>query len=132
MPSLGDFHLVADARRASGPLDAPYGVSFRDDGENYYYFKIVDDGAFRVNAHYNGEWQTVIDWTDTVLVRPGAFNRLAVRGEGPHYAFYINGELVAEADSDLIPSGTAGVALELNNTGDEAAFEYDPFVARAP
>jgi len=132
MTSLSDFHLSAEARRVSGPIDAPYGVSFRDDDSNYYYFKISDDGNFRVALYYNGKWETVISWTTTSTIHPGEANRLAVRGEGSHLTFYINGAQVGEADDSRVGAGTAGVALELNDPGDEAIFEFDNFEVRAP
>jgi hypothetical protein len=66
--SVSDFHISLEAQRTGGPIDEPYGLAFRDDGTNYYYFKISDDGYFRVAVYFNDEWQTVLDWTTTDAV----------------------------------------------------------------
>jgi hypothetical protein len=59
-------------------------------------------------------------------------NRLAVLAQGGHLKFYINDRLVGEADDSRVTSGEVGVALELNNGGDHATFEFDNFEVRTP
>jgi hypothetical protein len=134
-PDLGsvtDFHLTVEAQRVSGPIESPYGLAFRDDGDNYYYFKISDDGYYRVALYFNGEWQTVIDWTTTDAVVSGGVNRLAVLAQGSTMKFYINDRFMAQADDGRVGSGEVGVALELNNGGESGTFEYDNFEVRTP
>jgi len=131
--SVTDFYLTVEARRVSGVEDGQYGVIFRRaDSDNYGLFKIEDSQYFKFSLRYEGEWYTVIDWTETTAIRPGETNRLTVLAEGFHYTFYINDQYVGEANEDRLSQGEAGVAIELLDAGDTAVFEFDNFEVRAP
>ena len=54
------------------------------------------------------------------------------RSEGTHFIFFINDQFVAELDDPRLSAGTAGLAIELANAGDEAVVEFDNFQLRAP
>jgi hypothetical protein len=131
--SVFDFYLTVDTRRTGGNKDAQYGVIFRKaDGDNYGLFKIKDSQHFKLSLRHEGEWDTVIDWTEATAIRPGDPNRLTVLAEGSHYTFYINDQYVGEADDDRLSRGQAGLAVELLDAGDTATFEFDNFEVRAP
>jgi hypothetical protein len=131
--SVSDFYLVVNAQRISGVADGQYGVIFRRaDRDNYGLFKIEDSQYYKFSVRYQGEWETVIDWTETSAIRPVGVNRLAVVGEGSHFSFYINDEYVGEVDEDRLPSGTMGLAIELLDAKDAAVFEFDDLEVRAP
>jgi hypothetical protein len=131
--SVSDFYLTVEARRVSGVMDGQYGVIFRRaDRDNYGLFKIEDSQYFRFSVRHEGEWDTVIDWTEASAIRPGEVNRLAVIAEGSHFTFYINDEYVGEADDDRLTRGQSGLAIELLDAGDAAIFEFDNFEVRAP
>jgi hypothetical protein len=133
MDSISDFYLTVKARRVSGVEDAQYGVIFRRaDKENYGLFKIEDAQYFKFSIRHEGEWYTVIDWTESSTIRPGEANRLTVIGVGSHFTFYINDQYVSEADEDRLSQGDAGLAIELLDTDDAAIFEFDDFEVRAP
>jgi hypothetical protein len=131
--STADFYLTVEARRVSGVEDGQYGVIFRRaNNDNYGLFKIEDTQYFKFSIRYAGEWDTVIDWTETTAVRPGETNRLTVLASGDHYTFYINDQYVGEADEDRLSRGEAGVAIELVAADDAGIFEFDNFEVRAP
>jgi len=131
--SVFDFYLTVQARRVSGVSDGEYGLIFRRaDRDNYGLFKIEDSQYFKFSVRHEGEWDTVIDWTETAAIRPVGLNRLTVIGEGSHFTFYVNDQLVGEADDDRLISGQAGLAIELVDAGDAAIFEFDDFEVRAP
>jgi serine/threonine-protein kinase len=128
-----DFYLTVEAKRISGVENGQYGLVFRKvDGDNYALFKIEDSQYFKFSLKYEGEWDTVIDWTETSAVRPGKTNRVTVIAQGSHYTFYINDQYVAEAEDDRLSQGKAGMAIELVNTDDTAVFEFDNLEIRAP
>jgi len=131
--SVSDFYLTVNAQRVRGVTDGQYGVIFRRaDRDNYALFKIEDSQYYKLSVRYQGEWETVIDWTETSAIRPVGVNRLMVVGEGSHFTFYINDEYVGEIDEDRLPSGTMGLAIELLDAKDAAVFEFDDLEVRAP
>jgi len=130
--STTDFYAALDAQQIMGPASADYGIVFRWGRGNYYYFQINASGQFALSLYYFEKWETLVGWTPAAAIRPGEVNRLAVGAEGSHFALYVNGESVGEADDARLPSGTVGVAIELNQAGDKAVFQFDNFEWRAP
>jgi serine/threonine-protein kinase len=131
--AVADFVVAVEAHMVSGPDDGAYGIVFREDADdNYYYFTVSNSGDFSLLTRYGGEWITLIDWTDTDVIRPGGVNRLEVRAQGAHIVLLINDHIVAETDDDQLAEGTIALAVELYNEGDEAVFEFDNFELRAP
>jgi tRNA A-37 threonylcarbamoyl transferase component Bud32 len=131
--SVSDFYLTVEAKRVSGPEDGQYGLNFRRvDSDNSYVFRIIDDQYFRLDLRYEGEWITLIDWSETSAIRPGQVNRLTVIAKGTHFTFYVNDQYVGDADDSRLSSGQVGVAIGLHNAGDAAIFEFDNFELRAP
>ncbi len=127
-----DFYLSTDIRQIEGPANADYGLIFREDaGGNFYYFGVTDRGHYILLLYFE-EWKTLIDWTETELVRPGESNRLAVLGEGSHFTFFINDKYLADIVDDTIPAGSTALAIELADENDHAILEFDNFDLRAP
>ena len=133
MEAVSDFYLTAKVRRVSGVEDGQYGLIFmRADNDNYGLFKIEDSQYFKFSIRHEGEWDTVIDWTESSTVRPGEFNRLTIVAVESHFTFYINDQYVGEADEARLNPGEAGVAIELLEAGDAAVFEFDDFEVHVP
>jgi hypothetical protein len=130
--STTDFYAAVDAQQIVGPTSADYGLVFRWQRGNYYYFEINESGQFSLSLYYFEKWETLVSWTSASAIRPGEVNRLAVGAEGSHFTFYVNGESVGEADDSRLPGGTVGVAVELSQAGDQAVFQFDNFEWRAP
>jgi hypothetical protein len=122
------FYLIVDAKRVSGAKDCLYGLLFRRlDRNNFYLFQISDEQYFAFELLDQDEWTTLIDWTKTSAIRPGEVNRLAVRSEGSHFAFFINDEFVGEADDDEFSSGIVGLVVGFPEARRQAVFEFDNF-----
>jgi len=126
-----DFYLSVDAQRVAGPVDASYGVVFRHGEGSYYLFSIRDDGFFNLNLWHNFAWTSVVDWTGTFAIYPGEVNRLAVRAEGTQFTLYVNDDVVAQAEDDVLAAGDAGLSVLLVTPGD-AEFVFDNFEIRVP
>jgi hypothetical protein len=123
---VSDFYLIVDARRVSGANSSLYGLLFRRlDRNNFYLFQINDDQYFAFELLDQDEWTTSIDWTRTSAIHPGKVNRLAVRGEGSYFEFFINGEFVGEADDDEFSSGIVGLVIGFPDAESKAVFEFD-------
>jgi len=136
---VSDFSVTVDARQVSGTVNSDFGLVLRMDANgNYYYFgvsetsTVSDQGSFSFQVRYKEKWETILDWTPTTAVRLGDTNQLQALVEGEHFELYINGELVGTAESDRVQTGEAGVAIELYDKGDVAAFEFDNFELRSP
>jgi hypothetical protein len=128
-----DFYATVEIRRVSGVESGQYGLVFRKiDKENYAIFKIRDSSSFKFSLRHEGEWNTVIDWTETSAVLPSQVNRVTVIAQGAHYTFYVNDQYVGDAEDDRLNQGKAGMMIELVDAGDAAIFEFDNLEIRAP
>ncbi len=130
---LTDFYLSVDVQQqADTPDTADYGVIFReDDNSNFYYFGINDQGEYVLYLFFE-EWDTLINWTQTDLIRPGEINRLTVMGEGSHFTFFINDQYLTEITDEKIAKGSTALAVEMANENDHGIFEFDNIELRAP
>jgi len=130
--STSDLYLTVDAIRIGGVEDARYGIVIsRVDNDNYGFFQVKDSQFFKFSVRYEGEWNTVLAWTEASSIRPGKVNQIKTIVTGSHYAFYINDQLVGEVDDDRLSRGEVGLAIELDK-GDTAIIEFDNFEVRAP
>jgi hypothetical protein len=111
----GDFALEVDAYQVGSPDDGRYGLIFRhQDEENFYYFLVDGKGRYRVGKMAGGKWQAVgnTDWTAEPAVKPGETNHLKVIAVGPQIAVYANGVQVASLTDDSIARGKVGMIAE--------------------
>ncbi len=118
----------------SGPRDAAYGVLFRYvDGRNFYFFEISDSGFYQLSLKNDGEWETLIPWTEHDAIRTGKRqNRITVNASGDEFQFYANDEKMVEYKDDRLESGGLGLAIELFNENDKGKFEWDNFGVWVP
>lgn len=122
----GDFYVEVDTYHVSGPLDNEFGLLFRNDGSNYYVYSISSDGYFRIQKWLDGEWQSVVDWTEAPAIADGegSHNTLGLLAEGPQLSVLVNGEVLATAADDTIQGdGLALAAASFDEAGVEIAFE---------
>lgn len=132
-PFVEDFTTTVDATHVSGAENASYGIIFRVvDAENLYYFCISDVGFYYAGLLENGVWTTLIDWTETTTINVNSSNTLKVVGAGDQFTFYVNGTELDSLRDSTHPSGTAGLAIELYDTGDQSTFEFDNFTIETP
>ena len=129
---VSDFSLTVEAQRTGGSRFSDYGLIFRKDyKDNFYYFGI-DNKDFFVSINYDGEWIDIIDWTSSSVILPASPNRLTVIATGSQFIFLINDQFVATATDDRIPQGTTAMAIELYRAGLKGTFEFDNFELREP
>ena len=130
---VNDFYLSVDAQQISGPTTAQMGLLLRlFDNSNFYLFKIDNNQRYTFELSSGDGWTTLLDWTNSPALKPDEVNHLTVFAEGNYFAFFVNGSLVAELTDDHLAGGKGGVAIGLDNAGDQAVFEFDNFVLRAP
>jgi len=127
------FYVSADAQKTGNPAPGDYGIIFREDAfNNYYYFAITSNGGFFVSLYNKEKWNNIIDWTASGLIQSGKPNRLTVIGEGSRFIFFINGEYVGEMTDDHLAKGMVGLAIGLYDADAQSIFEFDNIELRAP
>jgi hypothetical protein len=130
--TYSDFYVSFDVQQISGPDTTDYGVIFREDNDgNFYYFGTNGSGQY-VLYEYFGEWNTLIDWTETDLVKTDGPNRITVIGEGSQFTFFINDQYLTSFTDEHITKGFIALAIEMSQENDEGVFEFDNFELRKP
>lgn len=121
-----DFLVEVDAALVAGPPDGEYGLVFRFvDSDNFYYFS-VSDGQFVFAKREAGEWQRLLNWTDSAHIElaGGAPNRLAVLAQGETFTLLVNDIPLAQVRDATFASGRIGVAVgSFVDGGVEVAFD---------
>jgi serine/threonine protein kinase len=129
-----NFVLSVEARPVSQEVaeSFAYGLSFRENVSNgdLYAFEIDSDGYYTVNLNKDGEWETLIEWTELSVIKAEGPNLLTVKAVGPALTFYVNGEELATVEDDTLTTGAIGLALELYNEGDKASVDFDNLTVR--
>lgn len=129
--SVKDFIATLECKVNNLPT-AEYGIVFRKDIlGNYYFFRLSDTGYFKLSLRRKEEWITIINWTQSPLIKTGGTNRITVIGQGSQFLFFINDTYAAQAVDDTIASGHITMAVSLDK-GEQATFEFDNFEIRAP
>lgn len=132
MSPASDFLVTLEAKEVSGPQDSSYGAVFRQvDDRTFYYFAIRDTGEFLFSLQDRGQWRTLIGWTYSPAIKPGQANQISVSATGPHFSFFVNGQLVADFNDPTLSKGKIGLAIEMNQSG-QSSFEFDNFELRVP
>jgi hypothetical protein len=132
-PSVQDFIASVDATHPSGKDNAAFGILFRvQNTNNLYYFAISDVGYYYTGLLQDGKWTTLIDWTETSYIHPGQQNSIKVKGIGDELTFYINDNAVDRIQDSTFTQGTAGLAIELYDAGNQSTFVFDNFLISNP
>ncbi len=113
------FDAVADAQASvtvqqiSGDTGAEYGFLFRASSSadfkycQCYAFAISSDGHWEFTKTVRDQLSEISSWQTSDAIHTGlnAVNTLAVDAQNTHFAFFINGTQVGEADDSSIISG---------------------------
>jgi|GEM_PF-2189433 len=122
-----DFLLEVDTQYVDGPADAEYGVIFRQvDADNYYFFAISRSGSYRLWRLEDGEWSTMVEWTqtDAIDISEDALNRLGVLAEGAQLTLLVNDVALTQLEDETFASGKVALALgTFEEAGAEVAFD---------
>jgi hypothetical protein len=107
-----NFYMEFTMRPESCSGMDSYGFVFRaPDTENGYLAAITCNGMYSLrNAGMDKSSEYLINWASSSSIRKGSRqqNRIGVWANGEHFAMYLNGDLVGEADDDYYDVGRFG------------------------
>lgn len=128
-----NFYVTVEAQATGIAGISDYGILFREDGiNNYYYFGVSNGGEFIVLLFNQGKWSNLLGPTASPLIRTEGANRLAVMGDESHFTFFINDRYVGEMTDNHIAEGRIGLATQLYEVNDQSIFEFDNVEIRTP
>jgi hypothetical protein len=131
--NLGDFYLSIEVRRIFSPDQSDYGLVFRKDQDDLYYFCInASTRQYEVGVYSHHAWTILIYWKDSDQIDPAGSNQLAVLAQGSRFTFFLNGKAVEAVDDSTLKAGRLGLGLELYQAGEYMELEFDNFLVRAP
>ena len=129
----GDIFVTVDTELQGGVPNTSMGLVFhRLDNDNLYLFRIQNNGWYQFLVLYEDEWETLIEWAETSLIRPGNVNRIAVVAVASHFTFFINDIHLTEFDDDRLSTGRVGLVMGLFDEGDTATISFDNLEIRTP
>jgi len=74
-----------------GGGDGVAGLLFRyRDRDNFYCFTIRTDRRYRLRMRRNGEWHTLVGWTETPGFDPSTPHRLGLTAQGSDFSSFLN------------------------------------------
>ncbi len=117
--SFTDFITVVEARQAGGPNNNGYGLIYRyQDKDNFYYFRISGNGFYSAAKMVDGKWKKLVGWTKSPHINKGqGTNHLKLICRGRYMSFYVNGKHLFEWWDSTFAQGDIGLAA---GTYDEA------------
>jgi hypothetical protein len=132
--SLADVFVVVDVKKISGAESADFGLVFREyDDDHYYYFSIYPPTQeYQLSMFVDGEWTTLIDWTETGHIDPYGANRISVLAQGSRITLFIDDTEIGGLDDATVEEGVVGVGFSLYEDDETLKVVYDNFEVRAP
>ena len=116
--SVQDFHITVDGKLINGNSSTLcFGVLFRRDSSkgSYYAFSICDSQRYRIQYYTGTEWEYLIDWTDSSIIRSGDWNEIEVVAKGDQFECYINNQKVEEISDTHLTKGYFGLLVDSNS-----------------
>ncbi len=129
---LGDFYLAVEAQNQSQNADAQYGLIFRNQGDDYYYFEVRDAQYFRFFLYESYQWKELLPYTYSDAIRPGEVNHLAVVSQDDQFTLWINDQFVGAANGYSLAQGQVGVIVGLSYEDEDSFIIFDNFEVRVP
>jgi len=129
---LSDFYLTVDVQNLSDNADAQYGLIFRNQEDDYYYFEVRDGQYFRFFLYESYQWKELLPYTYSDAIRPGEINHLSVVSQDDRFTLWINDQFVGEATGSSPVQGQVGVIIGLAYEGEKAFIIFDNFEVRVP
>jgi hypothetical protein len=109
-----NFDMWVQVKQTGGTLLAPYGLVFRRVSlGNYYVFGIDGNGKWTFYKTVENVTTDIVSYTASPAIKQGlnAQNTLEVKAHGTHFAFFVNGTQIGQADdTSLATKGSLGVA----------------------
>jgi S1-C subfamily serine protease len=128
-----DVIIDVDARKLAGPDLNSFGVFCRyRDADNFYSLEIGSDGTYAIHKVVRGEWEALVDWTESEDIRMGeAWNRLRVTCVGEELSLWANDVLLASASDGELPGGDVALAVSSFDEGN-VRVHFDNLAIYAP
>lgn len=101
-------HLISGDRN-----NACYGLSFRDQEEDFYFFRVCENGYFALLLHTEDGWETLIDWTRSRAIQRSSPNLLQVEAQGSQIRLFINDQPVSEFEDEHLTKGYVGIVVDI-------------------
>ncbi|MEA3309827.1 MAG: hypothetical protein U9Q70_09995 [Chloroflexota bacterium] len=98
---------------SEGDADNHYGLICRASSQGFYYFALSADGYYAIFRYT--EAGELLPLTGPAMlrspaIRPQAANELLVLCQGSTLSLYVNGELVAQVEDEVLSKGDVGMA----------------------
>jgi hypothetical protein len=128
-----DFQVMASLEQVKGEPDGEYGLVFRMQGDQYYYFAISSSGNASVyrTGREDGEMIRLFH-SSSLSIRERGSNQLQVVARGSQMTFCINGERLAKLEDKTSNHGDVGIAASLSERGEKLVLDVDDFYLYAP
>lgn len=132
-PVFTDVYAAVDVRFLGPEVggQSAYGLIVRQVKQDYIFFGLKDDGAFRVLVVFDTGIYQLYDISSSAI-QPAETNRLAVRVIGHAFLFFINNELVWQFTEDDSVAGQVGLGVDALTAHDQTQVEFDNLEVRAP
>jgi hypothetical protein len=124
--TFADGVVEVEARAVDGPDDNGYGLVFRyQDNDNFYYFEVSSDGYYSIGKMVADEWESLVGWTESDVIRLGRqTNTLRVECDGSRMTFFVNDyQVEALTDYDFDAGSVGFVAETTEESGVRAHFD---------
>ncbi len=136
MPIQKDVFVSVDMQLTAtkkGP-DEKAGIVFHNSqtDKSFYFFAVATDGTFSLTMYDGSAWHDLISPTTSAVIKPNQDNHLAVSMKGNQILLQINNQIVGISQDDSLPSGEAGLGINLPDAGIDAALTFKNFYVRAP
>ncbi len=124
---FSDFVYEADITQVNSPDNNAYGLAFRYDStaEEFYVFNISGDGyySFGVDGINRTSPDILLDWKQSSAINQGdqATNHIKIVAVGSKFQFFVNDQLVDQAEDSRYTSGDIGF---FGYAPDEGAAEF--------
>ncbi|GAB5490446.1 MAG: hypothetical protein Phog2KO_06610 [Phototrophicaceae bacterium] len=125
-----DVVIQVDTEQLSNEDDNGYGIMCRTDEDattgNGYIFYIKGDGFVSIFLNNGEDSGFLSEWEESDAVNQGEDeNTLTVVCVGEYLGFYVNGELVAEAEDDTFDEGVVALAASIFAEDEDAEIIFD-------
>ncbi len=131
MDPLSDFYVEVEAIQLEGDPYGEMGIVFHLDEDRFYLYEVSGE-FFALWRSVPDGWESLIDWTESLALRPNQVNLLGILMIDDRIHLFINDRLVGEFTDLNYTAGVIGLAIGLEESRDEGTFEFDNLQVSAP
>ena len=117
-----NFVVSVDARTNATGSDAGYGLEFRRDENNGFYYFVIKNNQYSLQKLINNKWETLQAYTKSDYIKTdGSANQLKVACLGKTIEVYVNGQKLTTVADTSLAAGT--IYLAATGTGADIFFD---------